>query len=953
MHAPSTQSSPCDTSLTKPLPKSLPNASSHPELGAMIKEKEALLSLIRATSRVRNTEDLITLFSKKIKGQGHHYDYAQLVLLSNGRQDSTNLSAIAERIRSLLNSHPDTHLNAVYLVGIQEELLHYICEARAPFVVHLDPTAKIAAGTKNKKPDETSCTGQSKALQAFIAGLTTSSEGVSDASVKNSQQIEDCLVMPLKTKDNVLGLILIHTHLPAGFDKRFSLLIQEIAPLMSSAILNIMDQEELLQKSWEESFLLAFSSGIAAVRTQEDLSGVIYGSLKKLSMVQAYFIRLIDGSGNYLEPFIHDKEAFYTKEAKFNELLRKKISTKTGISARVLQAGGPVDIDFRHEVEKGTQDIYVEFWKMIGEEKSGLSKITGIPLSVGQKNIGILWVITEKIDIRLLAGLSAQIAIAISNIRANEEILRKEGEKATLLSLSQEMAALRDRNDLFQKFYTKVTAVLNIEEFGMVLLDQDKKTYKIIIDQAATFARLHPGQEAILDMEFQQSDAVFQRITQSVEPVYFDVETLSALHDMPAYVHFWKAIHLKRVAATPLKVGGHMIGAAFFHVDPVAKTPAYSALLQAVSHQLAVAISNIRANEQVLHYKQMLELENVQLKEEINSLYNFSEIIGSGEKMQEVYRLIRLVATTNSTVLVLGETGTGKELIARAIHNASPRKDKLMIKINCAALPAALIESELFGHEKGAFTGAVDRRIGKFELASGGTIFLDEIGEMPLETQVKLLRVIQEREFERIGGKHPIKVDVRIIAATNRKLDIEVNEGRFRPDLYYRLNVFPIHLPPLRDRKEDIEALTRYFVGKYSKRTGHPIKTITAGVFKELRSYNWPGNVRELEHLIERSILLMEGGVLKQVQIPLGQAQSHLQRPATGQGTLTDRDRSTRTGEKMALKYMEAAHIIQVLKICQGKIAGVDGAAARLGIPATTLHSKIKKLGIKKGDYLD
>jgi len=914
----------------------------HQDIDALIKEKEALLSLVRATSQVRNIQDLITLFSKKIKGQDHHYDYAQLVLLN--RQDQSNLSGITERMNTLLRNHDKAHLNAVYLVNIQAELLQYISNATSPVVVHLDPANKNPDSEINQKTVKTTGSSLDKSLEDFIRQFSVTA---------NKGQMEDCLIMELKTKDHLIGLLLIHTCLPSGFSKEFSQLTEEITPLITSALLNIMDHEQILQKSWEESFLLAFSSGIAAVRTKDDLSEVVYGSLKKLSMVQAYFIRLIDPTDCYLLPFIHDKEAFYTKEAKFEQLLRKKISLKEGISRNVLKAGGPLNIDFRQEVENGTQDTYVEFWKMLGKEKSGFSKITGIPLAVAQKNIGILWVITEKIDNRLLEGISAQIAIAISNIKANEEILRKESEKATLLSLSQEMAALRDRNDLFQKFYSKVTAVLNIEEFGMVLLDQEKKTYKIIIDQAATFARLHPGQEALLEMEFHASDAVFQRITKSTEPVYFDVATLSGLPDMPAYVHFWKAIHLKQVAATPLKVGGKIIGAAFFHVDPVGKTPAYSALLQAVTYQLAVAISNIHSNEQVLQYKQMLEQENVQLREEINSLYNFSEIIGSGEKMQEVYRLIRLVATTNSTVLVLGETGTGKELIAKAVHNASPRKDKLMVKVNCAALPTNLIESELFGHEKGAFTGAVERRIGKFELANGGTIFLDEIGEMPLETQVKLLRVIQEREFERIGGKTPIKANVRIIAATNRKLDIEVNEGRFRPDLYYRLNVFPIHLPPLRDRKEDLEALTRYFVRKYSKRTGHQIKTITAGVYKDLHSYNWPGNIRELEHLIERSILLMDGGVLKQVQIPLSHTKNTEQRPIAGQGLNTGKRDMVPASEKMTLKYMEAEHIVKVLKICQGKIAGVDGAAALLGIPATTLHSKIKKLDIKKADYLD
>jgi transcriptional regulator with GAF, ATPase, and Fis domain len=287
-------------------------------------------------------------------------------------------------------------------------------------------------------------------------------------------------------------------------------------------------------------------------------------------------------------------------------------------------------------------------------------------------------------------------------------------------------------------------------------------------------------------------------------------------------------------------------------------------------------------------------------------------------------------------VLVLGETGTGKELIARDIHNSSPRRDKLMVKVNCAALPANLIESELFGHERGAFTGAIDRRIGKFELANHSSLFLDEIGELPLEAQAKLLRVIQEREVERVGGKQVIKIDVRLIAATNRNLEEEVKAGRFRADLYFRLNVFPISLPPLRDRAEDIEPLTHFFVQKFSRNTGRKIRKVSPKVIQQLRGYTWPGNVRELEHLIERSILLSTDGTLDDIYIP----------------------RNTDTEKKdianllnRSLEEVERGYIIETLKRCAGKISGAGSAAEVLQIPGNTLHSKIKKFGITKSDY--
>jgi len=341
--------------------------------------------------------------------------------------------------------------------------------------------------------------------------------------------------------------------------------------------------------------------------------------------------------------------------------------------------------------------------------------------------------------------------------------------------------------------------------------------------------------------------------------------------------------------------------------------------------------------EEISTYRQQLENENLYLQEQIQTEYNHSEIIGAGPGMQKVFHLLFQVAFANSTVLILGETGTGKELIARAIHNASPRKDKLMVKVNCAALPANLIESELFGHERGSFTGATERRIGKFELANRGTLFLDEIGEMPPDLQVKLLRALQEKEIERIGGKGAIRTDVRIIAATNRDLQKEVNEGLFRSDLFYRLNVFPITLPPLRERKEDIPVLTAHFIGRFARNAGKKINNVSHKVMQELMSYNWPGNVRELEHLVERSVLLAGTATIKEMHLPR-----------------VDRKDLKRALENNYIKTIdenERDHILDVLKKCRGKVYGTGGAAELLGVPVSTLNSKIKRLGIKKEHF--
>jgi len=341
-------------------------------------------------------------------------------------------------------------------------------------------------------------------------------------------------------------------------------------------------------------------------------------------------------------------------------------------------------------------------------------------------------------------------------------------------------------------------------------------------------------------------------------------------------------------------------------------------------------------HEQYLASKKMQE-EAFKQPADHSTIPEFKSIIGYSKPLQSVLDAVLMVARSETSVLLLGESGTGKEKIAECIHNLSLKKSKPFIKVNCAALPLTLIESELFGHERGSFTGAVERRIGKFEQADGGTIFLDEIGEMPPEIQVKLLRALQEKEIERIGGRDTIKVDVRIITATNRNLEKEIAEGRFRMDLYYRLNVFPITLPALRERKEDIPLLALHFTHLYSKKIGRPVNDISLDALKKLLLYDWPGNIRELENLIERSVLLATGNIISDIVLP----EQH-------------KTMISLTGTKETIKTIEENerdHIIAALRSCNGKISGEGGAAELLNIHVSTLNSKIKKLGIKREHY--
>ena len=343
-----------------------------------------------------------------------------------------------------------------------------------------------------------------------------------------------------------------------------------------------------------------------------------------------------------------------------------------------------------------------------------------------------------------------------------------------------------------------------------------------------------------------------------------------------------------------------------------------------------MAVENALAFQQIVELKDRLAKEKLYLEEEIRSEGAFEDIIGESPGLKRVLAQVEVVAPTDSSVLIQGETGTGKELIARAIHRLSGRRERTFVKLNCAAIPTGLLESELFGHERGAFTGAIAQKVGRFELADGGTIFLDEVGEIPLELQPKLLRVLQEQEFERLGSTRTIRVNVRLVAATNRDLAALVDQKGFRSDLFYRLNVFPVTLPPLRERREDVPVLVRYFAQHYAGRMKKRIETIPAKVLEALSRYRWPGNIRELENLIERAVILSQG---QELQVPIGELKLDEAAPPPSNSTLHEAERE---------------QILRVLRESQWVIGGPTGAAARLGLKRTTLTSKIKKLGLSR-----
>jgi formate hydrogenlyase transcriptional activator len=443
------------------------------------------------------------------------------------------------------------------------------------------------------------------------------------------------------------------------------------------------------------------------------------------------------------------------------------------------------------------------------------------------------------------------------------------------------------------------------------------------------------GDPAILEMDLPLAGSSAEHIRRTGETLVY--------RDIPNDIRFPEDRRLiqygiQSLVRCPLVRGPDVVGTIGYARTAGAFSDSEVGLLEEVSRPMAAAVANSLAYEEIGRLKNLLEDENLFLRGELDARDFSGEIVGSSRPLRRVLAQVEKVARTDSTVLIVGETGTGKELVASAIHKRSARAARAMVKLNCAALPAGLIASELFGHEKGAFTGAVARHAGRFELARGGTLFLDEIGDLPAETQVALLRVLQEGEFERVGGTQTLRTDARVIAATNRDLNRDVAEGRFRSDLFYRLNVFPIEVPPLRQRTDDIPILVEYFAARHGAELGKKFRRVDRRTMELLLSYDWPGNVRELENVIERAAILSDGDRLVLDPASLARARSVSRDGVSGRRTLREQ-------EKWAIE--------EALRASRGRVAGPRGAAILLGVPSTTLEAKIRKLEIRKHRFRD
>ena len=530
----------------------------------------------------------------------------------------------------------------------------------------------------------------------------------------------------------------------------------------------------------------------------------------------------------------------------------------------------------------------------------------------------------EKLSLFII--IANHLSMAMRLHAAGEEKQRVEEERKRLLALGNALTRVKDKKDLADVMQNQFRNLFPSGDIAIVIADQEKQTHSAFLFLPEKGRYLTPS--SVTSDDHPIDDGFYKQMMTAKNVRLFNVEDLVRQRRVPPYIRYLFDNGIHEMAGVSLRSGQISIGSLFVLCNRHQRLiPSQTIAMQAASIHLSMAIVSVLAAEKKSSYQPSASSGIPVLSEKIAGM------IGSSPAMKRIKQLISQVAGFDSTILILGETGTGKELVAKAIHENSNRRHKSMVKVNCAALPASLIESELFGHEKGSFTDAIDRRIGKFEMADNGTLFLDEVGELPLDLQVKLLRALQEKEIERVGGKDIIRIDVRIIAATNRCLRKEVQAGRFRSDLYYRLNVLPLLLPPLRERKEDIPALTSYFINKCARKTGKNVNELLGHVLQDLMAYDWPGNIRELEHLIERSILLTPGQQITEIDLP----------SANGAAGVLKESFRLRT-----LEEVERDHILAILKKCNGKVAGPGGAADLLNMPSTTLNGKIRRLGIKK-----
>jgi formate hydrogenlyase transcriptional activator len=693
----------------------------------------------------------------------------------------------------------------------------------------------------------------------------------------------------------------------------------------------------VLEHSWRQlEALLDVSEIIAQHRDLNTLFRELAARLN--SVVQSDFLALV----------LHDPE----KKVMRLHVLESHLETEKAVGTEHPVENSPSGWVWQTQQPFVVEDVltetrFKEFLTRLKDE--GVRSFVSVPLTTAQRRLGSMGfgrvlpqAITDS-DVQFMQRVAAQVAVAVDNALNYEtsqayqkELAEQRDRLQVLLEINNVLVTSRELSELFRGIVSALTRVIHHDYTSLALLDPATNRLKIHALELDGGSELFKGKEISVSPEQTPSG----KCMASASPAIFRG---AELEQYPAeLVRILREKGIAAVCCVPLITKGRAFGTlnlASRRIDAFSENDLD--LLNRVAAQVAIAVENALAFREIDSLKDKLAVEKLYLEEEIRNEFNFEEIVGESPVIKRALAQVELAAPANTTVLILGDTGTGKELIARAIHNLSPRRERTFVKVNCAAIPSGLLESELFGHERGAFTGAINQKVGRFELADRGTIFLDEVGDIPLELQPKLLRVLQEQEFERLGATRTVRVDVRVVAATNADLSRLVAEKSFRSDLYYRLNVFPIQIPALRDRREDIPLLVRYFVQKFSRRMNKTVLYVPSEAMDTLVSYAWPGNIRELENLIERAVLLSPG---KDLRVPL----SELRNPQAPAAIESAAPSLAANASIATLEEAERQHILRALRQTEWRIAGPRGAAKLLDMKRTTLQARMRKLGIRR-----
>lgn len=890
-------------------------------------EKATLLGITSAVSKIRNLPDFLTFVMRKLKPIFNFYDVG-VFLLTNDGTHHYDIGSVATDINQA-NSLDFFSTSDIVLIEHKDSLIEWIMEeiekAKAPVLFDFVDLVE-------KYPNY---------YQFVLADFIEAG-------------YRDCLVANLKVGDEILGMFCINALEKDCFKKEQFSSFQNVTEQLSVAVSNILANEQMEEEKKFSENLLEITGALAAAEDAIQLYAAINTVIKKLIPFDQVGVLILDKSEEYHYELINEifVNQISQKTYKNTSLDKQKLYEHQGTSVEWLANNGPVITTMDFLVKNTYHPRHPD---MI---KAGVKELLGGPLVDQGKLIGMLAfkvknenVFNEK-HIKLFKSVSEQVSICVANVLSKKEILWKSSVQDLELKLSNILTGERQSNEKWGNIFQEFKVLIPFT-FAIVFKVTKGTINKFVFEWITPVEKRQLSTENLIEIT-KLSDVEIAKAEKGLVKFLNKERSVSQPGIIPASVKvLMDALGLKSLLPHKMNLKNKHTEVYFgmFSKELEQYTIRHFNILKGVKNTLRISLENMFSSFSIKEMSAQLQLEKNYLESVVKETYNFEHMIGESEAMLNVFNQISEVAGVDATTLILGETGTGKELIARAIHENSNRSDRVLVKVNCAAIPSQIVESELFGHEKGSFTGAFQQRIGKFELANKGTIFLDEVGEMPIALQTKLLRVIQEREVVRLGSNEVIKLDIRIIAATNRNLTKEIDTGIFRADLFYRLNGYPIQVPPLRARDADVLLLADFFARQFSERYGLSFKGFTRNTQARFGKYEWPGNVRELQNIIEQAVISQKNSILEIHPDQSNSAGFEWSEKATsGQSVLPELPENfDMTDIKKQKDALEKEYLLQVLEKTKWRVSGKNGAARILDVAPSTLESRMKKLGIDRG----